>query len=570
MGLCVEYPKRMRTSSEVRALLESFVGPRPMSSIPIRITAVLALAGVISMALPSSGIRANSQLGAVDIDVGSNHSCAILAGGSVRCWGSNEYGKLGMGQISPPTVSSPSRYGDVPMGISVNQISLGDSHSCVLTTSGSVRCFGSAISGQLGYGNTNSVGDNETPASIGDVPLGGVAIAISAGAYHTCALMTSGSVRCWGDGADGRLGYGQGLNQFGNVENLGDNETPSSVGDVPLGGTAQAISAGAEHTCALMSTGSVRCWGKGTYGRLGYGNTASIGDNENPASVGDVPLGGAAVAIAAGGYLTCALMSTGLVRCWGRQHLGYGGNRVLVGDDEIPASVGDVPLGGFAKGLSAGWESVCAHMTSDSIRCWGDGASLQLGYGNRNNVGDDETPASVGDVQVGQGVLKVAIGSGHTCVILQSTSVRCWGYGAYGQLGNGSTGSLGFNTTPSLIADLNLSAPVVTPTSAPSTTSSGTPPASSAASTSVPSQVTTDLTLKVGKSRLIRSVLAAKNIPQPKGSRILVVVDAKSRSRCSYKNSSIRALKKGTCAISISISQKNAKMKRYRLNIQLS
>ena len=103
----------------------------------------------------------------------------------------------------------------------------------------------------------------------------------SAGASHNCAALASGNVRCWGEGMFGKLGYG-------NTNNIGDNETPSL--DVPIGAPVAKIAAGTFHTCAILTTGDVRCWGSGASGRLGYGNTNHIGDDETPASAGDVPI----------------------------------------------------------------------------------------------------------------------------------------------------------------------------------------------------------------------------------------------------------------------------------------
>ena len=108
---------------------------------------------------------------------------------------------------------------------------------------------------------------------------------LSLGQTHSCFRSAGGNVRCWGWGVGGRLGYG-------NEIDIGDDETPASAGDVNVGGTVVQISAGSEHTCALLNTGKVRCWGYGTYGQLGYGNVTDIGDDETPASAGDVNVGG--------------------------------------------------------------------------------------------------------------------------------------------------------------------------------------------------------------------------------------------------------------------------------------
>jgi alpha-tubulin suppressor-like RCC1 family protein len=233
---------------------------------------------------------------------------------------------------------TPATAGDVNVGATVRQLAVGSSHTCaVLTTA--VRCWGSAGWGELGYGNTTMIGDNETPASAGDVNVGGSVEQIAVGDLHTCALLTTGAVRCWGYAGDGRLGYG-------NANHIGDNETPASAGDVFVGGSVRSIAAGGSSTCAVLTTGAVRCWGRGIYGKLGYGNTNDIGDNETPASAGNVDLGEAAQKVALDAEHSCALLTTGRVRCWGyggAGRLGYG-NTTTIGDNEVPSSAGDVPL----------------------------------------------------------------------------------------------------------------------------------------------------------------------------------------------------------------------------------
>jgi cysteine-rich repeat protein len=163
----------------------------------------------------------------------------------------------------------------------IESVVVGEAHTCVLFQTGGVRCWGAGSAGQLGYGNTNSIGDNETPASAGNVNVGGSVVQIAAGRAHTCALLSTGNVRCWGLNNFGVLGYG-------NTNDIGDNETPASAGDVNVGGSVIQITSGFARTCALLSTGSVRCWGQGSV--LGYGNTNDIGDNETPASAGNVPV----------------------------------------------------------------------------------------------------------------------------------------------------------------------------------------------------------------------------------------------------------------------------------------
>jgi len=191
---------------------------------------------------------------------------------------------------------------------------------------------------------------------------------------------------------DGGLGYG-------NARNIGDNEAPASAGDIDVGGSVRQLAVAADHICALLTTGAVRCWGTGG---LGYGNTNTIGYHEPPASAGDLAVGGPVQQIAAGYLHTCALLMTGAVRCWGlgdSGQLGYG-NTNTIGDDEIPASAGEVDVGGLVQQIAAGQHDTCVVLTTGAVRCWGLNDLGQLGYGTTNDIGDDETPASVGDIPV--------------------------------------------------------------------------------------------------------------------------------------------------------------------------
>lgn len=262
-------------------------------------------------------------------------------------------------------------------------------------TDGTVQCWGHGASGKFGYGNVRDIGDDETPASAGLVSVGAEVSQISAGGSHTCALLPTDAVKCWGEGANGALGYG-------NTDSIGDDETPALEGDVNVGGDVVEIAAGGSHTCALLTTGDVRCWGAGDRGQLGYANTENIGDTEAPASAGNVNVGAKVAQVVAGNNVTCALRVDGDVTCWGDGAygaLGYA-NTENIGDDEEPASAGTVDVGGKVVQLAVRESHVCALLATDSVRCWGRNNLGQLGYGNTNNIGDDETPASAGDVRL--------------------------------------------------------------------------------------------------------------------------------------------------------------------------
>lgn len=381
------------------------------------------------------------------IVAGALHTCALHSSGVMRCWGSSDYGQLGYGNTNRiGDDETPASAGDVDTGGRVVQIAAGFFSTCALLQSGDVRCWGRLIN--LGPGAAAHMGDNETPGSQPVVNIGGTVTRIVAGGEHFCALLSNGAVRCWGGGTDGALGYG-------NTDRIGDDESPASAGDVNIGGAVLELEAGTNHNCALLNGGAVRCWGSGLGGRLGYGNTQTIGDDETPASAGDVNVGGAVARIEGGHFHTCAQLTGGALRCWGygfNGRLGYA-STLDIGDDEIPASAGDVNLGGAVASYSVGIHHTCALVSGGGLRCWGWGADGRPGYGNTNDIGDNETPASAGDVDLGGSAVQIATGQGHTCALLTTGAVRCWGRSDVGQLGQVSTATIGDDETPATARD---------------------------------------------------------------------------------------------------------------------
>jgi alpha-tubulin suppressor-like RCC1 family protein len=437
------------------------------------ILSVVVLVVVLSLGHSSGELAEQAGLAAptvaAPLDAGGAFSCALLATRQIRCWGLGSAGRLGYGNANNVGDNeTPDSAGPINLGAgrSATSLAAGNGFACAVLDTAQVRCWGYALQGELGYASTSNVGDNEAPGSVGPVDLGAgrTATAITAGDGQTCAILDTGQVRCWGYGIDGQLGYG-------NTDNVGDNETPGSVGPVNLGAdrTAVAISAGDFHTCAILDTHQVRCWGDGADGRLGYGNTNNVGDNETPDSVGPVDLGPGrtAIAISAGGAHTCVILDTGQVRCWGSGsdgQLGYG-NANSIGDDETPGSVGPVDLGPgrTAVAISAGRLHTCVILDTGAVRCWGSSASGQLGYGNTNSVGDNETPGSVGPVNLGAGRTAVAIAAGgaHTCAGLDTGDVRCWGDASDGQLGYANTNDIGDNETPDSAGPVRLGGSII-------------------------------------------------------------------------------------------------------------
>lgn len=327
-------------------------------------------------------------------DRGSSFNCARSISGKVRCWGSNSFGQLGLGHTmsigSRNRVGGPG-HGAVQLGGLAIEIAVGGaeyaSHACAIIEGGAVRCWGGNNFGQLGLGHTRSIGDNERPESVAPVELGGPATAIAAGKYHTCALLEDATVRCWGFNREGQLGYGH-------TDNIGDDETPASAGPVPIGFDVASIATGRFHTCAVSTGGKLRCWGWNKAGQLGYPDSDNIGDDEPASAGGDIAVGGLVDHVITGSLHTCALLQDGKVKCWGDNkfgQLGYGHETAV----KNPAMVGQVFLGGAVAELYAGSYHNCAVLKSDELRCWGFNKFGQLGLGHTRDIGDDEPPASV-------------------------------------------------------------------------------------------------------------------------------------------------------------------------------
>ena len=204
---------------------------------------------------------------------------------------------------------------------------------------------------------------------------------IVAGQSHTCALLFSGKVRCWGYNGYGQLGYG-------GSTNIGDNEHPDSAGDMNLGAVAVQLATGSLHTCALLDTGGVRCWGYSNYGQVGNGGTTT----PTPFEV-NLGTGNRALQVAAGDSHTCVLFGTGLIKCWGyngQGQLGYGNSTIQYQPPANHTGLSGIP----AYALTTGDNHTCALLTNGRALCWGYGLNGRLGYGNTNNIGDDELPAT--------------------------------------------------------------------------------------------------------------------------------------------------------------------------------
>ncbi len=414
------------------------------------LTAVVVSGSILPVSVEAQASNQSSTDDVSMMSMGDGTTCAVTVDGRAKCWGINDQGQLGRGDTQ--TIGDDERLSDVPfidLGGTAVAVHTNGRQTFALLDDGTVRAWGANGAYELGLQHAETIGDDETPGNANlpvDVLLSEPAVQIAVGDDFACALLSSsGTVQCWGANDVGQLGYGH-------TWRVGDDESPGSAGTVALGGRAVSVVAGAHHACASLDDGSVRCWGLNDSGQLGYGHTQDIGDDELPTSVPPVALGGTVVQLVAGERHTCARFDTGAVRCWGGNdagQLGYAHSQAI-GDNEIPTSAPELSIGGPATTLAAGARHTCAVVTGGELRCWGEGIDGQLGYGNHDDVGDDEPITEAGSVDLGpQWVDAVYSGptASSTAVRLDDNSVKCWGLGDVGQLGLGDTASAGNTQT---------------------------------------------------------------------------------------------------------------------------
>ncbi|HMJ12622.1 MAG TPA: hypothetical protein VK524_14455, partial [Polyangiaceae bacterium] len=251
-------------------------------------------------------------------EMGYYFGCAWRSAGAAKCWGSNAFGQLGLGTASDPKAAANPVTPSWPAislasNARVDSLVAGSFHACAILSDGSVRCWGSNSYGQLGYGDTRTRGLNadELGAALPKVQLGTgrTARKIAAGNGHSCALLDDGSVKCWGRNHAGQLGIGTGDNRGDEANEMGDTLPRVELG---TGRTARAIYAGSFHTCALLDNATVKCWGHNQHGQLGLGDVENRGDSagELGNALPEVKLGGGSVvSIYAGGYSSCAFIA---------------------------------------------------------------------------------------------------------------------------------------------------------------------------------------------------------------------------------------------------------------------
>lgn len=338
---------------------------------------------------------------ATQISAGGASNCARLNTGRLVCWGANLNGELGIGSTTDQSVPMFLELEDV------EEVAVGAEHACARLGDGTARCWGRNGDGRLGNGS-------RAPSLEPVVVRGPSGLSeliditdIACGDLHSCAVISSGRVRCWGGNVVGQLGD--------------DSTTDRTSSTVVLGiDDASAVAAGESHTCAIHgSDNRVSCWGNGFRGQLGHDS-----DEDSSIPVAVLGVGGTGLltnvtAIDAGATHTCAVLDTGLVACWGQHRI----NGSTTGT-QVPAllSVSDV------TDVATGVAHSC--VVADPPACWGSGDDGELGTGGTD---DESLPAAID----GPAMAELSAGPSHTCGRTADGAPYCWGFGGRGRLGTG-------------------------------------------------------------------------------------------------------------------------------------
>lgn len=345
--------------------------------------------------LRSSPVLVTGISNATKVKVGNEHSCALLNDGTVKCWGDNQYGQLGnqsmIGATSPVTVVGISNAVDLdiaPRGL----------FSCATLSDGSSKCWGYNSDGRLGNGSTSGwlTANTLTRASISSPSY------VGSGYYHICALISDGTVKCWGKNSDGQLGDGT----------IIDRISPVSVSGLT---NVTQLAINSYHGCARISDGTIKCWGKNSNGQLGDGTAVQ---RNTPVSVLGISN---AIKVSTGYSGSCAILSDQTVKCWG----------VAVGDGTSTQQNSPVVVAGLSNVVDISVNGLsCAVISDGTIKCWG--------YNFYGGIGDGTTtnrfsPTIVSGIS---NAVKVGVGGSHVCAVLSDGTAKCWGYNGSGQLGD--------------------------------------------------------------------------------------------------------------------------------------
>ncbi len=336
-------------------------------------------------------------------------------------------------------------------GLTAKQISIGGSqdHFCVLLDNGSIKCWGNNWHGQLGLDHDNNIslltqttGDDLMPVDLG---TNRTAIEVSGDGLVGCAILDDNQVKCWGYGRFGSAGQ-ESISDIGDDPGeMGNSLLPVNLGS---GRTAKQISTGSRTVCVVLDNNELKCWGLGYGGVLGQGHRDTIGDE--PGEMGDslpaIDLGTGRTVdqVSIGGSHICAILDDETVKCWGSNYWGElgQGHQQNIGDD--PDEMGDslppvdLGVGRSVKQIAAGHRTTCVILDNHKVKCWenaiGSGQCVEYIGDKPGEMGDNLQILNLGDNYYAK---QISGNYGHFCILLDDNTVRCWGRNERGQLGQG-------------------------------------------------------------------------------------------------------------------------------------
>jgi alpha-tubulin suppressor-like RCC1 family protein len=559
-----------------------------------RIAACLLLLGVFAIPSVASQTSATGLEYSGRIATGAAFTCAIKTDDTVWCWGRNDQGQLGSSDHSSLTESLlPVRaavfgFGGVAAPV---KVVAGTRHACVLTSAGSVWCWGDSGQGQIGVNGANQFNPVQ-------VAVGGTVTQLAAGGSNTCAVLADNSMRCWGQNNFGQLGIGS--------SDSSAHYTPEIVQGIPASFTVSSMEIGTGHVCASSTAGEAWCWGRFMHGRLGTTATSNATNATRTAA-----LGGVATDVSAGADHSCVVVGAGLM-CFGRNHQGQSGQPNSTTAFSIPTAV---TISGTVSRVSAGDAFTCVMLNTGAVQCFGSNAAGQLGRGNAVSL--DATPASVQGLSTG--AVAISAGASHACAITPAGDVMCWGLNDFGQLGDNRQDNSNlpvavpfFNALPTTttstptttfaptttVASTTTSTPTTTiaptttvvattttalasatttqvATTTTTTTTTTTVAPTTTQPTSTPVGLTSASTTKIVKVSRNRSVTAAKiasavSLKIPKRSQGSMRISiTRGTKYCRFVGSTVRGIKKGTCTVTVVLVPKKGKPTVRTLKIQV-
>lgn len=377
------------------------------------------------------------------IDAGGHIACQLFQNGTVKCWGYNYYGQLGDGigaqadvrAYVPQNVRNSANSGNLS---NVTAISTSGTygHTCAILSDKTAECWGNDQNNQLGNPAVGTY--SSLPVKVKNTDNSGNlsnALMVSAGAFHTCALLSDQNVYCWGENSNGQLGNNSQVSSNLPVKVLG-------VGGTGYLSNIIYISAGYYHTCAVNSSLNVYCWGR-NWEQQSL-NVASapkltpvqVQNSTNTGALSNVK------ELALGNTHSCALKSDGSVQCWGTNSAySLGDNSGAAG---LPRNVidtdGSSSLSSITK-ISSNYNTTCGLKSNGKVVCWGDNSLYQLGVNDNIAYAYSKTVRKNSNASDLNNIINLGTSVYHSCAILADESTYCWGAGNQGQLGNNNPNS---------------------------------------------------------------------------------------------------------------------------------